>query len=178
MVPDIPTDDPYDLAFFLRIAGRAASRILRSPVMVDEAAERAVHRLTLATLAGRRPERPAAWVRVVARRAACALLRTGWSSTQHFEEQNKIADAPVCQSEGLDQFQAQLHEQLSPRQRDALVAALTCNTTRDAARSCGMKPRDFRRNLEVISRKAKRTISAGSQLGPGFTSRPTMSLPA
>jgi DNA-directed RNA polymerase specialized sigma24 family protein len=178
MEPDTATADTYDPVLYLRIAGRAASRVLRSPVMIDEAAEQAVHRLTLATLAGRRPERPDAWVRVVARRAACALLRTGWGCTQHFEEQNKVPEAPHRPPQYLEHLRAQLHEQLSPRQRDALVAAMSCNTTKAAARSCGMKPRDFRRSLEAISRKARRAIIAESKLASGFAGQPTWSVPA
>lgn len=63
-----------------------------------------------------------------------------------------------------------LQTALTPRQRDALDAAMTCNTTRAAARTCGMQPRDFRRSLGSISRRAKAlledTAIAGERL-PG-----------
>jgi tagatose-1,6-bisphosphate aldolase non-catalytic subunit AgaZ/GatZ len=45
---------------------------------------------------------------------------------------------------------------LTSRQRQALEAAMTCRTTSDAARCCGMQPRDFRRHLLAITNRARK----------------------
>src|SRR5688572_27117631 len=72
-------EDPHAL---LPIAYRAAARVVRSRVLAEEAGERALHLLTLALLNGSPPEHPKAWLRSVARRSACALLRSDWARTR------------------------------------------------------------------------------------------------
>ncbi len=74
--------DPYSL---LPIAYRAACQVVESPVLAAEASERAVHQLTLAVLDGCPPQSPKAWLRVVARRSACALLRSEWARTRSMD---------------------------------------------------------------------------------------------
>lgn len=149
----------YDPPELLRIAYRAASQVTDSPLVAEEAGERAVHRCTLAWLAGHPPRRPEAWVRVVARRTATQMAQTGWNQVEPFADPNGPPEPrgpntagphprPVWRADDLA-------ERLPPRQRQALSAALTCNTTRDAARACGMQPRDFRRQLATITRKAR-----------------------
>jgi DNA-directed RNA polymerase specialized sigma24 family protein len=158
--------DPYHL---LPIAYRAASRVVRSPVLAEEAGERALHLLTLAMLEGFMPTHPEAWLRVVARRSACALLRSEWGRIRGIEpDQVQARPAPfqAPRNTGVDMVREHVQARLTPRQREALQAALTCNTTRAAARSCGMQPRDFRRYLGAISRKARRTLGDTPALDP------------
>ena len=54
-----------------------------------------------------------------------------------------------------DALENGLHDALTTRQQDALHAATSCNTMRAAARTCGMQPRDFRRSIGAISRRAR-----------------------
>lgn len=151
--------DPHSL---LPVAYRAAARVVRSRLMAEEAGERALHLLTLATLNGCPPHQPEAWLRVVARRSACAILRSEWARTESvghdaiqarqapYREPRRFLGDFVCET---------LHAALSPRQRQAMDAALHCNGTRAAARHCGMQPRDFRRQLGAISRKARAALA-------------------
>ncbi len=148
----------HDPVRLLRIAYRAAAAVVRNPVLAEEASEIAVHRLQLALLAGRAPERPEAWVRTVARRTACASLRHFWARVQPFapDSDDTIAgDRERLGHAAGDRLRAILLAALTPRQRDALDAALSCRSTRDAARTCGMQPRDFRRQLAAIARRAR-----------------------
>lgn len=143
---------------FLRAALHAAGQVVRCRVLAEEASERALHLLTLAHLHGRPPVHPHAWVRRVAQRAACGLLRSEWGRTRRVDEavlQAHACTAPTTPGRTLEQLQAALEPALTPRQRQALAAIRTCNGTRAAARSCGMDPRDFRRSLLAISRKAR-----------------------
>jgi DNA-directed RNA polymerase specialized sigma24 family protein len=145
----------------LPIAYRAAARVVRNPVMAEEASERALHLLTLAMLHGCAPQRPEAWLKVVARRSACALLRSNWARTHAVENDELMAcQAPYHRPkpEGASCVREHLAGRLSPRQQAALDAALCCNGTRAAARRCGMQPRDFRRSLGEVSRKARRLL--------------------
>jgi len=142
----------------LPIAYHAARQVVRSRVLAEEAGERALHELTLALLQGEPPEHPTAWLRQVARRAACALLRSEWGRTRAIEQaalQNQPQPEPHAAPTDLGRVREALEGALSPRQRDALRAAHSCNGTRAAARSCGMQPRDFRRSLLAITRKAR-----------------------
>jgi DNA-directed RNA polymerase specialized sigma24 family protein len=146
----------------LPIAYRAAAQVVRSRQLAEEAGERAVHLLTLSLLQGEVPEHPKAWLRTVARRSACALLRSEWGRTRSVDGsslQNRQAQYRIPRNAGFDVVRETLDGDLTPRQRDALRAAVSCNGTRDAARRCGMKPRDFRRSLFSISRKAKRLLA-------------------
>lgn len=148
-------DNPHDL---LPIAYRAAAAVARSRVLAEEAGERAIHLLTLALLDGSPPDHPKAWLRVVARRSASALLRSEWARTRSIgHDEMQLHQAPYRRPKGAGtQFvRDRVAPYLAPRQRDALEAALTCNTTHAAARSCGMPPRDFRRYLSTICRKAR-----------------------
>lgn len=162
--PDTITD-PTRL---LHVAYRAAARIVHNQVLAEEAGERAVHRFQLAVMAGQAPDKPEAWVRTVARHSACAILRNGWARTQPIPEESWTAAAHVAEGPGDDapnpvslgdHLRTVLATALTPRQLDALDAALTCRTTRDAARACGMEPRDFRRYLAAISRRARRKFA-------------------
>lgn len=149
---------PIDPHRLLPVACRAAARVVKSPLLAEEAGERALHLLTLTTLRGQPPERPEAWLRVVARRSACALLRSEWGRTQSVDQEELQArQAPFRQPRQFlgDYVREHLAPSLSPRQLDAVDAALHCNGTRAAARRCGMQPRDFRRSLGAISRKAR-----------------------
>lgn len=145
------------------VAYRAAARVVRSRLMAEEASERALHLLTLATLKGCPPRQPEAWLRVVARRSACAILRSEWARTESVgQEVIQARQAPYREPRRClgDFVREHLGAALSPRQRDAIDAALHCNGTRAAARSCGMQPRDFRRQLGAISRKARTALAA------------------
>ncbi len=158
-LPATSFDDPARL---LHVAYRAAARIVHNQVLAEEAGERAVHRFQLAVMAGQVPDKPEAWVRTVARRSACAILRNGWARMQPIADECWVAADALAEGDRLRQHRAGdglrtvLGSALTPRQRDALEAALTSRTTRAAARSCGMEPRDFRRYLAAISRRAKR----------------------
>lgn len=150
--------DPYQL---LPVAYRAAAAVAGNRVLAEEAGERAVHLLTLAVLEGTPPDHPVAWLRVVARRSACALLRSDWARTRPVAQEELATREATFQSPPTARrefVRERVAAGLTPRQRDALAAALTCNTTRAAARSCGMPPRDFRRYLDTISRKAQRAL--------------------
>ena len=149
--------DPYSL---LPTAYRAAIAVVNSHVMAEEASERAIHQLNLAILSGCPPDSPKAWLRVVARRSACALLRSEWGRTKAMDlsevaDNNRPEARPTSHCSWLREC---LPRALTPRQKDALHAALNCNTTRAAARACGMEPRDFRRSLGSISRRAKSAL--------------------
>ena len=147
--------DPHSL---LPVAYRAASQVVRSPVLAQEASERAVHQLTLALLDGAPPDSPEAWLRTVARRSACAILRSEWARTRGTDLDGVAARPRTSGSrppEQSDWIREHLEAALTPRQREALHAAISCNTTRAAARSCGMEPRDFRRSLRSISQRAR-----------------------
>jgi DNA-directed RNA polymerase specialized sigma24 family protein len=150
--------DPHTL---LPIAYRAASRVVRCRLLAEEAGERALHLLTLTVLEGTPPEHPKAWLRTVARRSACALLKSDWARTrgvEHEELAQRQAPYQPPRHAGHDFVRENLGAQLTPRQQSALAAAMACNSTRAAARSCGMQPRDFRRSLQAISRKAKAAL--------------------
>jgi DNA-directed RNA polymerase specialized sigma24 family protein len=149
--------DPHTL---LPIAYRAATRVIRNRVLAEEAGERALHLLTLAMLQGYPPHHPEAWLRVVARRSACALLRSEWARTRCIDANEIPARQPAYKrrASGSALVRECLQGMLSPRQQDALDAALHHNSTRAAARSCGMQPRDFRRSLFAISRKAREAV--------------------
>jgi|GEM_PF-2745359 len=151
--------DPHSL---MPVAYRAASQVVQSPVLAQEASERAIHHLTVALLEGTPPESPEAWLRTVARRSACAILRSEWARTKAVDLAG-MAETPrtagsrsPAQSEWLREH---LDAALTPRQREALKAAISCNTTRSAARTCGMEPRDFRRSLRSISQRARQLLA-------------------
>lgn len=151
--------NPHEL---LPYAYRAASSVTRSPILAEEAGERALHLLTLSLLDGSPPQHPRAWLRVVARRKASALLRSDWARTLAVAP-NELPDRPamreIPRSFGSQFVREQVAPVLTARQREALSAALTCRTTRSAARSCGMPPRDFRRSLGAICRKAREVLA-------------------
>jgi len=154
--------DPHSL---LRVAWRAAAQVVRSPLLAEEAAERAIHQLTLHLLQGDPPLHPKAWLRKVARRSAAALLRSEWGRIRTVDGtalQDRQAPYRTPRSTGADLVHERLAAGLTPRQRAALRAATTCNSTRAAARVCGMQPRDFRRSLFSISRKARELLARPS----------------
>jgi DNA-directed RNA polymerase specialized sigma24 family protein len=131
--------NPYDL---LSIAYRAANRVVQNPVLAEEASERAVHQLTLIMLKGCPPDEPAAWLRCVAKRSACALLRSDWARTRTMD----VGDAPSPPPR-------------EPKAPEALDAVIHGNTMRAVARTCQMQPRDFRRSLSSIGRKARKLLA-------------------
>ena len=65
-----------NLHSLLPIAYRAAAQVARSRLLAEEAGERALHLLTLSLIQGDPPEHPKAWLRSVAKRSACALLKS------------------------------------------------------------------------------------------------------
>ena len=146
--------NPHEL---LPFAYRAAATVTRCHVLAEEAGERALHLLTLALLDGTPPRHPRAWLRVVARRSACALLRSEGRTRRVSPSELHEYPAHFRRRDGFGvQFvREHLAPRLTVRQREALDAALSCNTTHSAARSCGMPPRDFRRYLDTISRRAR-----------------------
>lgn len=151
--------NPYSL---LPIAYRAAAQVVRSRLLAEEAGERALHLLTLCLLQGDPPDHPKAWLRSVARRSACALLKSEWGKTKTLDSttlQDRQAPYRIPRDAGFDHVRENLSASLPPRQRAALAAAVCCNSTLAAARSCGMKPRDFRRSLTSISRKARQLLA-------------------
>lgn len=158
------TDQELAPEQLLPIAYRSAARVLRRRLLVEEAGERAVHLLLLATLQGLGPTHPKAWVRRVAYRSACALLRSDWSRTRTVDlDEIDATQAPYREPRpGVDFVREQLGAHLDPHLQPVLQAAVTCNGTRAAARSCGLAPRDFRRRLDTISRRARAMLAHGS----------------
>ncbi len=151
----------FDPARLLRIASRAASLVTRNPLVVEEAAERALHQLQLAFLTGTPIDHPEAWLCTVARRSALAMQRNARARTRTIEEKDDVPEPePNAFPWTSDRLRCAIRSALTPRQRDALDAALSCRTTREAARTCHMNPRDFRRYLAAISRRARRRLDA------------------
>lgn len=151
----------HDPAKLLPVAYRAAASVAQSRLLAEEAGERALFKLHLAVIDGCPPTYPAAWLRVVARRAALALVRSEWGRTQAGLDDDLPVAAPT-EAAGhrpdLDQVRERVATRLTRRQREAFDAAMTCNSTSEAARSCGMQPRDFRRYLGSIGRKARAVL--------------------
>lgn len=160
--PEVATED------LLSIACRSAARVLRRRLLVEEAGERAVHLLWLASLRGCRPDHPKAWVRRVAYRSACALLRSDWSRTRSADlDEIESAQAPYrAPRPGVDFVREHLGKHLEPHLQPVLEAAVTCNGTRAAARCCGLAPRDFRRRLGTISRRARAMLAHETPIDP------------
>ena len=153
-----PSPD-FDLNKLLRVAFRSAGKVATSPLVIEEAAERAMHQFHLAVIGGAQLVHPEAWVCTVSRRMAAALLRTGWSRMQAIDEEDDLpAPIPKRPAWNRERLRDAIRAALTPRQREALDAALSCRTTRDAARSCNMSPRDFRRYLKTITAKARARI--------------------
>jgi|SRR5712671_6373581 len=155
-----PTSRLKEIAYY------TATRVLHNPMLAEEAGEEALHRFTLAVLAGRTPACPDAWIRVVARRCATGLARgpARMLPLEHDPARAEEVRDGSSPREVFDHLQARIQTLLTQRQRAALTAALTCKTTRSAARSIGMTPRDFRRYLAIIGRKARRCWLAAADL--------------
>src|SRR5262245_50591302 len=119
---------PTDPTRLLHVAYRAAARVVRNRVLAEEAGERAVHRYLLAVIAGHTPDKPEAWVRTVARRSACAILRNGWARVQPIAEDALFVAEPGVESGPrlADRVRALVGSELTPRQRDALAARRAC----------------------------------------------------
>src|SRR5688572_14373197 len=117
----MPSHSPHadEVTGLLRTAQRAASRVLRNPMLAEEAGERAFHQLMIANLAGRAPQNPEAWLRVVARRSACALLRNGWGRIRMLEDE-MLARSPgdACRPNWsmAEAVRERIDDVLSPRQ--------------------------------------------------------------
>jgi hypothetical protein len=98
-----------------------------------------------------------------------ALLKSGWARVRSRRPEDLASvQAPYERSphSGAEQVRDRLWAELSPRQHEALTAAIQCKGTREAARTCGMAPRDFRRQLDAITRKARRHVHAGTLDAP------------
>lgn len=148
----------FDPVRFLRIACRAASRVTRNHRVIEEAAELAVHRLQVAMVQGANLDHPEAWLCTVARRNALALARTNWAKAQTIPDEDIPIPEPIPFPWTRERLRCAIRSVLTPRQREALDAALSCRTTRDAARSCKMSPRDFRRYLTAICERARKRL--------------------
>lgn len=158
--------DPHQL---LPVAYHAAAKVVRNQLLAEEAGERAVYQLTLAMLSGTPPLHPKAWLRVVARRSAWALLRSDWartSSMSHEDCTQQPAPYQLPRRVEADRVRETAAQWLSPRQHEAFEAALTSNSSRAAARNCGMQPRDYRRQLGRIARKAKAALARYERVDP------------
>lgn len=158
--------DPHQL---LPVAYHAAAKVVRNQLLAEEAGERAVHLLTLAMLGGTPPQHPKAWLRVVARRSAWALLRSEWARTSSLS-QDECAQQPapyqLPRRIEADRVRETAAQWLSPRQQEAFEAAMTSSSSRAAARTCGMQPRDYRRQLGRIARKAKAALARYERVDP------------
>jgi DNA-binding CsgD family transcriptional regulator len=130
-----------DLHKLLPVAYRAAAQVLHSPVLAQEAGERALHKRT--------------------------------QSLGQEELQQRPAPFRVPRGNGADQVRERLEPRLTPRQRDVVQAVLSCNSTSAAAQSCGMRPRDLRRHLRAITRKARQAFAA-DPLDDGFADDPVV----
>src|SRR5678810_532360 len=94
--------NPHNL---LPIAYRAAAQVVQCRLLAEEAGERALHLLTLSLLQGDPPEHPKAWLRSVARRSACALLKSDWGKTRAIDSdslQDHQAPYRMPRCEGFD----------------------------------------------------------------------------
>lgn len=166
----------------LGVGRRAARRISNHPLVVEEAAERAMHALKLAHLGGYAPQFPNAWVQIVARRAAIAQVRHGHDQGADPKdwEQPAAEDPPwdadhsatsQAHSEQVREcVRARLHPYLTQRQRDILEAAFATRSIRSAAARCGTQPNDFRRALRSIARKARFVLVVAGQWDAGHSS--------
>ncbi|MEI6129613.1 MAG: hypothetical protein WCR59_06060 [Planctomycetota bacterium] len=157
--------NPADL---LPLAYRTANRIIRNSVLAEEAAERAIHRLTLEILAGKEPRLPAAWIRTATKRSACEVLRNEWSRHRMLDESENLAsEVRDSNRESLrEELRRAMASRLTRRQLQVLEAALAFRNTRDAAEACCMAPRDFRRYLDTISRHARNQLELPSAAPP------------
>lgn len=154
---------PFDPESLRRIAYHTAGRFLAAPVLAEEAGDQAIHLLVLQCLGGFAPRCPEAWVRVVAKRVAIGVRRSGWTRTLPLEEQQLAAEAGADSAHAHhDLLWDEVADGLTPRLREALLAARTHRRTRHAAAACGMRPRDFRRSLRSICKRARRVL-AGQQ---------------
>ncbi len=149
------------------LAYRTAARVSRNPLLAEEAAEQALFRLHVANLAGHGPDCPEAWIRTVTRRSVFALLRHGWARTQALTDPERTPVPPSEPDRGelREQLRRRLSSVLTHRQQQALEAALTSATMREAARTCAMAPRDFRRYMAAIARHARTHLALDELAG-------------
>ncbi len=152
---------PFDPEPLRRVAYHTAGKFLAQPVLAEEAGDQAMHLLVLQCLAGLAPRCPEAWIRVVAKRVAIGVRRSGWTRTLPLEEDQVACDVR-CESRHArhERLWDVVADGLTPRMRDALWAARTHRLASQAAAACGMEPRDFRRSLRSISRRARRLLDA------------------
>ena len=151
----------HDPEYLLDLASRVTQRILPSKVLAEEAAEQALHSYHLAVLADEAPDQPEAWIRTVARRAACGLLRSQWTWTHRLADETSVPaeERQRTRQHTPDDLRELLSDSLTDRQEEALEAALTNPTMRGAARGCQMQPRDFRCYLEAITKRARKQLT-------------------
>lgn len=152
---------PFDPEPLRRLAYHTAGKFLAPPVLAEEAGDQAIHLLVLQCLEGFAPRCPEAWIRVVAKRVAIGVRRSGWTRNLPLEEHqlacDPLGEAPHARH---DLLWDEVADGLTPRMREALWAARTHRLTRQAAAACGMRPRDFRRSLRSICKRARRLLEA------------------
>ena len=151
----------HDPERLLDLASRITRRILPSQMLAEEAAEQALHSYHLAVIADEVPDQPEAWIRTVARRAACGLLRSQWTWTRRLADETSLPaeERHRTRQHTPEDLRELLGDALTNRQEEALEAALTNPTMRGAARGCQMQPRDFRRYMEAITRRARKQLT-------------------
>lgn len=150
---------PFDPESLRRLAYHTAGKFLNPPVLAEEAGEQALHLLVLQCLGGMAPQSPEAWIRVVTKRVAIAVRRSGWTRVLPLDE-GELAAEPHAESAHArrDRMWDEVADRLTPRMREALWAARTHRQTCHAAAACGMHPRDFRRSLQSISKRVRRVL--------------------
>ncbi|GAB4138792.1 MAG: hypothetical protein Fur0037_04650 [Planctomycetota bacterium] len=147
---------PADPDHLLRLARSTAGRVLRDPILIEEAGERALHKYFLVLLRGEPPLVPEAWIRVVARRFAQSLQRRKRPLEVPFD-MDLLPEQPHASAprDKVERILRDVRPLLTPRQSEVLDAAITTRSMRDAARTCGMSPRDLRRSLGSVGRKCR-----------------------
>ncbi|MEY3160936.1 MAG: hypothetical protein RIT25_927 [Planctomycetota bacterium] len=159
---------PFDPEPLRRLAYHTAGKFLAPPVLAEEAGDQAIHLLVLQCLEGFAPRCPEAWIRVVAKRVAIGVRRSGWTRTLPLEE-HLLATDPFAEAAHTrrDLLWDEVADGLTPRMREALWAARTHRLTCQAAAACGMRPRDFRRSLRSICKRARRVLETRRAAGTG-----------
>lgn len=174
MQPTAPPGSPChaDPDLLLRLARAVATRVVKNPILAEEAGERAVHKFLVLSLSGREPRAPEAWVRVAARRFAQSLRRRRRLKYVALDlDQLLQPDLDSGPHHAVDLLVQQVQPLLTVRQTEAVKAAMSSRSMRDAARSCRMSPRDLRRSLGLVGEKCRASI-ADAPAGLGRAMRP------
>lgn len=164
--PQLSAAEPPPPEQLLRLAQNAAAKVLDDPILVEEAAERALHKLFLICLEGRPPLLPEAWIRVAARRFAQSLRRRRRPRHVALDlDQLPQPELDRLPRAAVDHVLDLLQPVLTPRQLDAVRAMVQSRSMRDAARRCGMTPKSLRRSLGLVGEKGRATLAAASTTG-------------